>query len=52
MTLHDKIRELDCLIANISAIQRQLLKELGYEIKWKQSHKSNVRISKIKKEDE
>ena len=49
MSLKEKVKELETWVKNISDVQNQLLKELGYEVKWKQLHDCNIYISKIDK---
>ncbi len=49
MKLKQKVKNLEEWVENISTIQSQLLKELGYEIKWKMPRESDIYISKISK---
>lgn len=43
-----RIDELEEWMENMAEIQRQLLKELGYKVKWKMPYESDLYIEKIK----
>ena len=49
MSLKKKVKELEIWVENISNIQSQLLKELGYQVKQKPPVDCRVYISKIDK---
>lgn len=49
--MEQRIHDLEAWLINVSEIQDQLLKELNYEIKYKQPWKKEVYLEKIKEEN-
>jgi hypothetical protein len=49
--LEERVDELEKWVTNLSAVQNQLLKELGYAIKWKHPNDVLIYIEKIKDTD-
>jgi len=50
--LEKRIKELEVWIENTADVQRQLLEELGYELRWVYQRPYKLKIVKIDKEED